>query len=518
MSDAGQRVLGRTSRFERKILVALVTVALVPLVGALVLGQRALREAYEVGVNPGVREQLESGLALYQEHFTTLRHAAEMATDALAFDSELERFARERKLEAVRDRLSERIARYDPVGRVRLLDAQGRELVSVEKRERLGSDMRPLELTRPLGTESSGLSIAVTVSAPVALFHAHQRAGELYEVFTRLQSETALISTFFLVVYMGFLLSVIVVAVAVGIVLSRRVTRRVALLAEATARVGAGDLSVTVPSSVDDEIGDLTKSFNSMVSDIRESRGRIEYLQRISAWQEFARRLAHEIKNPLTPIQLAVQESHESYRGNDPVFQKRLDETLAIVQEEVATLRRLVGEFSSFAKLPEASLEAADLRDAMRDMERALSAIPEEHGAGDRVQVALRIASTPLPVHIDAMMLRRALDNLVRNAAQAIFARDGAQGRIEVRVQREGQSAVIEVADDGPGIAVDQRARVFDPYFTTKREGTGLGLAIVKKVVLEHGGEVSASSSDLGGAAFVVRLPLRDGRGSTKSK
>ena len=511
MTTAGdKRVLGRTSRFERKILVALVTVALVPLVGALVLGQRALREAYEVGVNPGVREQLESGLLLYQEHFTTLRHAAEMATDALAFDSELERVAREGSAEAIRTRLRERLSHYDPVGRVRVLNAKGELLASVEKPERLGPDMRPLELTRPLGGVASGFTIAVTVTAPVALFNAHQRAGELFEVFKRLQSETALISSFFLVVYMGFLLSVIVVAVAVGIVLSRRVTRRVALLAEATARVGRGDLSVSVPSSVDDEIGDLTKSFNAMVSDIRDSRGRIEYLQRISAWQEFARRLAHEIKNPLTPIQLAVQEVHESYRGPDTVFQKRLDETLAIVQEEVATLRRLVGEFSAFAKLPEATLDDADLRDAARDMERALVGLPEEHGVSERVQVALRIASTPLPVRIDAMMLRRALDNLVRNAVQAILGRsaDGS-GRIEVRVQREGQNAVIEVADNGPGIDADHRARVFDPYYTTKSEGTGLGLAIVKKVVLEHGGEVSATASDMGGAAFVVRLPLR---------
>jgi nitrogen fixation/metabolism regulation signal transduction histidine kinase len=500
-------------------LVALVTVALVPLVGALVLGQRALREAYEVGVNPGVRAQLEDGLTLYQEHFTTLRHAAEMAADALAFDSELERLARAGNAEALRVRLRERLSHYDPVGRVRVLDESRRELAVVEKPERLGPDMRPLELTRPLG--AAGFSISVTVTAPAALFHAHQRAGELYEVFTRLQSETALISSFFLVVYMGFLLSVIVVAVAVGIVLSRRVTRRVALLAEATQRVGRGDLSVSVPSAVDDEIGDLTKAFNAMVTDMRESRGRIEYLQRISAWQEFARRLAHEIKNPLTPIQLSVQETHESYRGQDASFQKRLDETLAIVQEEVATLRRLVGEFSAFAKLPEATLEDSDLRDAARDMERALVSLPEELGAHDRVQVVLRIASTPLPVQIDAMMLRRALDNLVRNAVQAISAR-AANGKIEVRVHREGQNAVIEVADNGPGIPADQIARVFDPYFTTKSEGTGLGLAIVKKVVLEHGGGVNASPSDLGGAGFVVRLPLRpaggSGRGITKSK
>jgi signal transduction histidine kinase len=167
--------------------------------------------------------------------------------------------------------------------------------------------------------------------------------------------------------------------------------------------------------------------------------------------------------------------------------------------------------------LPEATLEDSDLRDAARDMERALVSLPEELGAQDRVQVVLRIASTPLPVQVDAMMLRRALDNLVRNAVQAISART-TNGKIEVRVHREGQNAVIEVADNGPGIPPQQIARVFDPYFTTKSEGTGLGLAIVKKVVLEHGGAVSASSSDLGGAAFVVRLPLRSGRGATKSK
>jgi nitrogen fixation/metabolism regulation signal transduction histidine kinase len=296
------------------------------------------------------------------------------------------------------------------------------------------------------------------------------------------------------------------------------VTKRVALLAEATARVGQGDLSVSVPSAVDDEIGDLTKAFNAMVEDLRDSRGRIEYLQRISAWQEFARRLAHEIKNPLTPIQLAVQEVHESYRGPDSVFQKRLDEALAIVQEEVATLRRLVGEFSAFAKLPEATLEDADLCDAAREMERALVALPEESGVADRVSVTLHVPDAPLPVRIDAMMLKRALDNLVRNAVQAIIGRSAdSRGRIDVRIRREGGSAVIEVADDGPGIPVSQHARVFDPYFTTKTEGTGLGLAIVKKVVLEHGGEVEAEASRLGGASFLVRLPIRASRGRGRS-
>src|SRR5688572_12660872 len=170
-----------------------------------------------------------------------------------------------------------------------------------------------------------------------------------------------------------------------------------------------------------------------MVRDLRESRGRIEYLQRIGAWQEFARRLAHEIKNPLTPIQLAVQEVHRSYRGGDDAYKKRLDDALAIVEEEVATLRRLVSEFSAFAKLPQASLEASDLNEFVRELERSLQNVAEELEGATSVRVECVVAGAALPVRIDAMMLRRAVDNLVRNSIQAISAEPArAKGRVRV--------------------------------------------------------------------------------------
>jgi nitrogen fixation/metabolism regulation signal transduction histidine kinase len=294
------------------------------------------------------------------------------------------------------------------------------------------------------------------------------------------------------------------------VAISRRVTRRVAVLADATARVGSGDLTVEVPIEVDDEIGDLTKEFNAMVRDLRESRGRIEYLQRIGAWQEFARRLAHEIKNPLTPIQLAVQEVHRSYRGDDPVYRERLGDALAIVEEEVATLRRLVSEFSAFAKLPQARLEPADLNEFVRELGRSLQGVAEELEGKASVSVECIAASSALPVRIDAMMLKRAVDNLVRNSVQAVAAAGpGVRGHVRVRAERAGGFALLQVADDGPGVAAEHRARVFDPYYTTKIEGTGLGLAIVKKVVLEHAGEIECGPSELGGAMFTIRLPLR---------
>jgi two-component system nitrogen regulation sensor histidine kinase NtrY len=510
----------RLSRFERKILVAIAAVALVPLLGALLLGQRALREAYEVGVNPRVRRELERNLELYREHFALLKRSANGLADAMASDYELCIALRDGLPTDADKRLEALLSRNQSVARARVVSSADDDLLRVERPERLGPSMRLLELERAIAASPTGQRLLLTVAAPNAPFVAYQRAGELVEVFSRLQSSSALVSSFYLVVYMGFLLSVIVAALAVGVAISRRVTRRVTLVAQATVRVGTGDLSVQVPTEVDDEIGDLTKAFNTMVRDLRESRGRIEYLQRIGAWQDFARRLAHEIKNPLTPIQLAVQEVHRSYRGDDPIYRKRLDDALSIVEEEVATLRRLVGEFSAFAKLPQASLEASDLGDLLRDIARSLQALPEEMSSSEVVQVECSAGTIALPVRIDAMMLKRAIDNLVRNAVQAIVTDPArAHGKVRIRARRDGSYALLEVADDGPGILADDRLRVFDPYYTTKAEGTGLGLAIVKKVVLEHEGEIECERSDLGGAAFIIRLPLRsDGSSQARAK
>src|SRR5690606_24292442 len=146
-----------------------------------------------------------------------------------------------------------------------------------------------------------------------------------------------------------------------GSLFARGVTTRVDELAEATERVAEGDLSVRVSERGSDEISDFARAFNKMLAEVESSRARIEYLQRIGAWQEMARRLAHEIKNPLTPIQLAVQEIHRRYPESNPEYQKLLDTSLEIVEDEVGTLRRLVSEFSNFARLPRAKLEPADL-------------------------------------------------------------------------------------------------------------------------------------------------------------
>jgi two-component system nitrogen regulation sensor histidine kinase NtrY len=501
------------SRFERKIVAAIAAVALMPLIGALVLGQRVLSEAYAVGVNEQVGGEIERGLRLYQTHFNALRADAERTSLAVANDVSLNLAlsgsppASSAELHAL---LSSLLARYQNLVRLELVQAE--QVLAAEERPGVDfASLRLLNLELPLARAPS-MGVRVTVGTDARAFGDYQRAGEVSEVFRALKEGSEYVSGFYLAVYITLLMSVIVVALGIGLTLSRRVTRRVSQLAEATERLGAGDLSVSVPVEEADEVSDLTRAFNDMVRDMRESRARIEYLSRIGAWQEFARRLAHEIKNPLTPIQLAVQEVHRTYKGDDARFRRTLEDARAIVEEEIATLRRLVGEFSEFARLPEVHLGPADLgvfaREAVDAPFRGDEALDDDASS---VELIAEIEPRAVPVLIDGMLLKRCLDNLVRNASQALRGANKENGRVIVATHIRDEHAILQVRDNGPGVPEEAWERVFDPYYTTKSEGTGLGLAIVKKIVLEHGGEISCGKAPEGGACFEIRIPLSRG-------
>jgi len=508
----------RPSSIGRKLLLAVAVVALLPLVGSSILGRSALRNAYRMGVNPDIERGLERAVEGYHEYILALRREADVTADGIGRDYAVRQHAVEANREALADDLRAVLSAHENVGAVVVRNAQGEILASAQEPTRMDTtDRRVLSRRRPL--DDQGAEVEVILTAPLKPFDEYQRAGEVEEVFSRLVAQTNYVANVYVWTYFAMMLVVVAVAAFLGIALSRRVTRRVAYLAQATRLVGHGDLSVHVPAQEQDEVAELTQAFNDMVRDLRESRERIEYLKRIGAWQEFARRLAHEIKNPLTPIQLAAQEILARYRGDDPAYRRQLEDAVAIVTEEVATLRRLVTEFSSFAKLPEAILESADLQDFVGELSRSIPGILESAGqdaSSADVDVRCECEAGPVPVRIDAMMLKRALDNLIRNAVRAVLEThpDGG-GKVVVSVRRERAWALLEVSDNGPGIPEDAATQVFDPYYTTKSDGTGLGLAIVKKVVLEHAGEVRCDRGEAGGARFRIRIPLQAADGST---
>ena len=301
------------------------------------------------------------------------------------------------------------------------------------------------------------------------------------------------------------LLAVLVIATVLGLGVARRATGRVAALRDAAHRVGAGDLSVRVAPRGNDELDELARAFDVMVAELGDARSRLGYLQKVSAWQEVARRLAHEIKNPLTPIQLAVQELGSKYRGDDGEFRRLLATAQEILNEEVGAIRRLVDDFSAFAKLPKVEPAPVDLAQVIEDFARAH---PEWHEFL-HVERNGRVGAL-----CDRMLLRNVLANLVENAVQAAeSAGRKPEIRIAVTPSPVERGARLTVDDNGPGVPADARERIFDPYVTTKEHGTGLGLAIVRKIVLDHGGDVHVDdqASPLGGARFVVTLPIEEG-------
>jgi nitrogen fixation/metabolism regulation signal transduction histidine kinase len=197
-----------------------------------------------------------------------------------------------------------------------------------------------------------------------------------------------------------------------------------------------------------------------------------------------------------------------------------LDTTLEIVEDEVGTLRRLVSEFSDFARLPQAKLEDADLNEFLGEQRRQIEGgesgdtHPSEElsvirVSGVRPSFEWSLPQDAAPVAVDRQMLRRVLLNLIQNAADALSDAKHEAPKIRVSLRREGDFFAIEVEDNGPGIPSEMRDLIFDPYVTTKHTGTGLGLAIVKKIAIEHGGTVTADAGSLGGARLRLTLPVR---------
>lgn len=298
--------------------------------------------------------------------------------------------------------------------------------------------------------------------------------------------------------------SVLLIALGVGFVVARATTRKVGALSDAMQQVASGDLKARSQQLGNDEVGQLATAFNRMLDDLQRAQQKVVYLQRIGAWQDMARRIAHEIKNPLTPIQLAAQQLREKDPGIDPKFSALLQTSVEIIEDEVEALRRMVVSFSRFAKTPEARPEPVSVQRILHEFQRAYGHLTEL----ERDELRVPPIDSSIEIYGDRQLVKQVLVNLVENGA--LSARDAGRDPVIVEITALADEEWVElsVEDNGPGIARDQLESIFEPYTSSREQGTGLGLAIVKKIVLDHGGEVWAETSErLGGARIRLKLP-----------
>jgi signal transduction histidine kinase len=292
-------------------------------------------------------------------------------------------------------------------------------------------------------------------------------------------------------------------ALVVGLALARGVTRPLRLLEEMTRRVARGEYDTVAAPGAPGEVGDLARAFNRMAGSLRDSRARLVQAERRAAAEDVARRVAHEIRNPLSPIALTLEGLVRTRRERPAEFPAVFEDGVRVIREEVRRMRDILDDFSRFGRLPPPRPRPCDLNDLIRGL------LPLWSEGRARVEADLEPGLPPLRLDPDRMS--EVIGNLVGNALQAL---GGEGGTVTIATRREDGAVLLRVRDTGRGLGEEALRRVFEPYFSTREGGTGLGLAIAHRLVTDHGGTIEAGNHPDGGAEFRIRLPLGDGAGS----
>jgi two-component system, NtrC family, nitrogen regulation sensor histidine kinase NtrY len=295
-------------------------------------------------------------------------------------------------------------------------------------------------------------------------------------------------------------------AVLLGLLLSfwtaSRVTRPLRELTSSVREVAQGKWDTRATAESSDEVGQLARDFNRMTEQLIEHRDRMIQAERVAAWRELARRLAHELKNPLFPLQITIENLQRA--RETPQFEEVFRESTTTLLAELDNLKTIVGRFSDFAKMPAPELEPTDLNGMVREVVKLFEA--QIHAPGrPPVDVKLELDQNLASIEADPDQMRRALRNLILNALDAVPA-EGA--RLTIRTQNLDGKVALEVSDNGAGLTPEQCERLFTPYYTTKQHGTGLGLAIVQSVVSDHRGTITVHSEPGKGATFRIELRI----------
>ncbi len=303
-----------------------------------------------------------------------------------------------------------------------------------------------------------------------------------------------------------------IIAAAAGILLgialsywvSHRITRPVGELVQGARRVAQGNWDARVNVSSKDEIGELAGAFNAMTQQLIDQRDRLVQAERVAAWRELARRLAHELKNPLFPLQITIENLQRARDQAPEQFEEVFRESTGTLLAQLSNLKTIIGRFSDFAKMPQPQLESVDLNELIRETVALFDA--QLHAPdGPTITADLRLDSGLPPVQADPEQIRRVLQNLLLNAIDAMP--EG--GTISVATRRENGATQLEITDTGQGLTKEECSRLFTPYYTSKQHGTGLGLAIVQSVISDHGAKISVESEPGRGTTFRIIFSSR---------
>jgi nitrogen fixation/metabolism regulation signal transduction histidine kinase len=518
------RILGSTFKF--KLVATYVGLSLIPVLALFFIATELLQGSIDRWFNTPLAPVLERGNAVAQAFYnrvesTSLRDARIALQEIRGIDLEQaeERPRLTRRLQELLAELDlDVLAVYEGTEFVHaVLDSQsGIPDLPEPGRDFLGEAARTGKAVRMdasagaagrlvLAGVSQGkvLVVAGTLLDPMVAEQTDQLVRD-FQAYRQLEVQKDDLRASHMLLFLMVTLLILLGSSWAGLYLARRVTVPIQALAEGTRIISGGDLGYRVDVEADDELGVLVESFNRMTAELASNKEALEQsnrelleANRLAAWNEAARRIAHEIKNPLTPIRLAAERMLVKQEQGDPGLGKAIEEGVEIIVREVDHLKDMVDEFSRYARMPRPRPAQVDLARLVGD---TLSLYRDLKPG---VEMEARIEDGAATALLDAEQVRRALINLLDNAVEATDA----PGQVTVSARREDGRLEIRVADTGRGLPPDSREKLFLPYYSTKGRGTGLGLAIVYRIVTDHHGTIRVEDNQPQGTVFTVDLP-----------
>ena len=376
----------------------------------------------------------------------------------------------------------------------------------VFERQLIGTDMNPLsyyELStkyspKLIHTEQIGDMRYLSAYAPIFNNQNQMVAYLNLPYFTR-QGEFMQEIFSVVVALVNIYALLILFAIFVAIAISNQISKPLELIREKLSKINLDKHNETISYTGNDELGQLVTEYNRMVVELAESAHKLAQSQRQSAWREMAKQIAHEIKNPLTPIKLNLQYLIRAKQNNQPDWDNMFEKFADTLIDQINTLSNIATEFSNFAKMPVGKVKNVEINSIVNDAANLFSAYPN-------INLEKDITTEPITVNADKEQLSRVYVNLIKNAVQAIGRKNN--GHIHVSMIKSAEKARVIIEDNGSGIANEVADKLFTPNFTTKSGGMGLGLAISKEIIEGIGGHIWFETSPGLGTKFFVEIPI----------
>ncbi|HPC70834.1 MAG TPA: ATP-binding protein, partial [Treponema sp.] len=379
------------------------------------------------------------------------------------------------------------------------------QLPATEKGFVTRNESRDRDCIRYIAPQQNGSLILITFSLGPGFDEklARIEAGQtIIQTLSTLESQIVpLLGGFYLVFYLPILLMVVIIAIS----LSESLSQPISNLVQATRKVAEGDLSIRVISTTKDDLGALIDSFNTMVRNLERAQSRALQTEKENIWKDMSQRLAHEIKNPLTPIKLSAERVLRRWKTEPERLGDILESSMMAIIQETDGLTNLLTEFRTFSRLPSPVMERTALQPLVEE------AIALYRNSYPEVQFITDAVQHDMYLRVDRRHINQVLSNLIVNSIDAMHGRGLLEIRTDLVKKQDCRYCRISIRDTGCGIPAENRPLIFTPYFTTKAAGTGLGLSIVERIVLDHGGAIWFDSAVGVGTTFYIDLPVDEG-------